>query len=301
MNKIVFKDVSKKFHDNQIFSHTNYCLREGLTFLVGKNGAGKTTFINMAVCLEPVNEGLIELFGHTVTKIDKNTKMKIGLQMQNDAFLQNVKVKEYVKLYKALYFGNEADNRESTVDMNKVREMLEIDKLMDRYAYILSGGEKKKVSLYLTIIGNKKLIILDEPTSGIDVQTKDKIVFVIMYIKECGIDVLVSSHDLEEFYSIADNILMLDLEIIYDGTKTDFERNFGYGYRVCTEKIVADSDLLVGMLFEKRYLYSREKETLEKYFPPEDIKRTTAKDFYQIALLSDKKGRDACEDVFNMA
>ena len=132
-----------------------------------------------------------------------------------------------------------------------VRGILAIDSLMDRYAYTLSGGEKKKVSLYLSILGNKKLIILDEPTAGIDVQIKDKIVFVITYLRECGVDILVSSHDLEEFYTIADNILMLDLGIVYDGAKVGFEKKYGYGYRVCTEKKVEDKNILAGSLFEK--------------------------------------------------
>lgn len=291
MSTIVFHDVSKRFRDKQIFLHENFQLKEGLTFLVGKNGAGKTTFINLSVGLEFANEGSVELFGHSLSKIDKNMKKKIGIQMQNDAFLRNVRVKEYIKLYEALYDANRIGNGEKLVNTAKVRDILEIDSLMDRYAYTLSGGEKKKVSLYLSILGNKKLIILDEPTAGIDVQIKDKIVFVITYLRECGVDILVSSHDLEEFYTIADNILMLDLGIVYDGAKVGFEEKYGYGYRVCTEKKVEDKNILVGRLFEKKYLYSRDKKTLANYFSMEEIEKTTVKDLYQIALLSKKKDR----------
>ena len=119
MSTIVFHDVSKRFRDKQIFLHENFQLKEGLTFLVGKNGAGKTTFINLSVGLEFANEGSVELFGHSLSKIDKNMKKKIGIQMQNDAFLRNVRVKEYIKLYEALYDANRIGNGEKLVDTDR--------------------------------------------------------------------------------------------------------------------------------------------------------------------------------------
>ncbi|MDY2941132.1 MAG: ABC transporter ATP-binding protein [Varibaculum sp.] len=297
VSEIFFHDVTKRFRDKEILSDANFELKNGLTFMVGKNGAGKTTFISLAVGLESVDSGTVELFGKNPQKLDKNTKKKLGLQMQNDSFLRNVKVREYIKLYEALYTSETAKSGKETgktadvtnkVDAAKVREILELDSLLNRYAYTLSGGEKKKISLYLSILGNRKLIILDEPTAGIDVQVKDKIVYVIKYLRDCGINLLVSSHDLEEFYSIADNILMLDCGIVYDGSKAVFEEKYGYGYRICADKEIADDNILVGRLFENRYLYGRDKETLAKYFPLEEVEKTTAKDLYQIALLSGK-------------
>ena len=77
------------------------------------------------------------------------------------------------------------------------------------------------MSLYLTLIGNRELIILDEPTAGIDVEVKDRIVSVIIYLRECGVNLLISSHDLEKFYGIANNILMLDRGFVFDGTNVN--------------------------------------------------------------------------------
>lgn len=296
MNQIIFYGVTKKYGDTDILLEQDFSLKDGLTFLVGKNGAGKTTLIRLSTGLEAVTAGKIDLFGKPVIQIDKSIKRRLGLQLQNDSFLRNVKVGEYIRLYEALYEGGakKQENLESNADRSvntvKIREILEIDHLLKRYAYTLSGGEKKKVSLYLTLIGNRELIILDEPTAGIDVEVKDRIVSVIIYLKECGINLLISSHDLEEFYSIADNILMLDRGFVFDGTKEIFQRKYNYPYKVCTERDIQDNGVLEGDLFEKKYLYGQNIETLLKYFDRNEIEQTTAKDLYQIALLDGRKG-----------
>lgn len=297
MNQIIFYGVTKKYGDTDILLEQDFSLKDGLTFLVGKNGAGKTTLIRLSTGLEAVTAGRIDLFGRPVTQIDKDIKRRLGLQLQNDSFLRNVRVGEYIRLYEALYEGEGGAKKQESLESNadkgvntvKIREILEIDHLFKRYAYTLSGGEKKKVSLYLTLIGNRELIILDEPTAGIDVEVKDRIVSVIIYLRECGVNLLISSHDLEEFYGIADNILMLDRGFVFDGTKEIFQRKYNYPYKVCTERNIQDSGVLEGDLFEKKYLYGRDIETLLKYFDRNKIEQTTAKDLYQIALLDGRK------------
>lgn len=289
-SKIEFHDVTKAYQQTVIFQHQDYRMRPGLTFLVGKNGAGKTTLIRLAMGLEAANSGQVLLFGAPAEKANRAVKRKVGLQLQNEAFMRCVRAGEYIQLYEALY-GSEL--REGTPRLGKVWEMLEIEPLIRRYAYTLSGGEKKRLSLYLTIVGNKELIILDEPTAGIDVEVKDRIVSVIMYLRSCGCDVMVSSHDLEEFYTVCDNVLMLNQGVVFDGLKKDFEAVYDYRYRVEAEESVGDDPRLVeGKLFERRYLYSRERETLLEYFPDRSIEKTTAKDLYQIALLDHERKGD---------
>lgn len=152
MNQIIFYGVTKKYGDTDILLEQDFSLKDGLTFLVGKNGAGKTTLIRLSTGLEAVTAGRIDLFGRPVTQIDKDIKRRLGLQLQNDSFLRNVRVGEYIRLYEALYEGEggakKQENLESNADKGvntvKIREILEIDHLFKRYAYTLSGGEKKK-------------------------------------------------------------------------------------------------------------------------------------------------------------
>ena len=82
---------------------------------------------------------------------------------------------------------------------------------------------------------------------------------------------------------------MLDRGFVFDGTKEVFQRKYNYPYKVCTELNIQDSGVLEGDLFEKKYLYGRDIETLLKYFDRNKIEQTTAKDLYQIALLDGRK------------
>lgn len=162
MNEICFRNVTKMFGKKKIIKNENFSLKDGITFLVGKNGAGKTTFIKMATGLEAVDEGKVMLFEQPVQKLKNAQKLKLGIQLQNEAFLRSVKVKEYIGLYSALY----NKGSESSINLeNDIKEILSIDELLNQYAYTLSGGEKKRLSLFLAIIGHKELIILDEPTA----------------------------------------------------------------------------------------------------------------------------------------
>lgn len=286
MNEICFRNVTKMFGKKEILTNENFSLKDGITFLVGKNGAGKTTFIKLATGLEAVNGGKVMLFEQPVQKLGNAEKLKLGLQLQNEAFLRSVKVKEYIGLYSSLY---DKGNGSAINLENDIKEILCIDELLNQYAYTLSGGEKKRLSLFLAIIGHKELVILDEPTAGIDVEVKDKIITTIQYLKKQKMNIIVSSHDLDEFYNITDSLLILNKGIIFDGSKEEFEKKYNYKFKVCTDKKIEDTDLVIGNLFERHYLYSTNEEKLTKHFPKEAIEKTNIKDLYQIALLQSER------------
>lgn len=137
----------------------------------------------------------------------------------------------------------------------------------------------------LSIIGNKQLVILDEPTAGIDVEIKDKIINVIKYLKDQHVTLLISSHDLEDFFAISDHILMVDRGIIFCGNKQAFAQKYDYRYKVYSETKIPDyKDILVCNYFSERTLYSNNKQKLLKYFSEDQITPTNIKDVYQIAL-----------------
>lgn len=286
MNEIFFQNVTKIFGKKKIISNGNFSLKDGITFLVGKNGAGKTTFIKMATGLESVDGGEVTLFEQPVQKLGNAEKIRLGLQLQNEAFLRSVKVKEYIGLYSSLY--NKGNDSTENLE-NDVKDILCIDELLNQYAYTLSGGEKKRLSLFLAIIGHKDLVILDEPTAGIDVEVKDKIITTIQYLKKQKVNIVVSSHDLDEFYNITDHLLILNKGIVFDGSKEAFEKKYNYKFKVCTDKEIHDKDVMIGNLFEKHYLYSVNEENLMKHFPKDSIEHTNIKDLYQIALLQSER------------
>ncbi|MDQ1123093.1 ATP-binding cassette domain-containing protein [Microbacterium trichothecenolyticum] len=279
-SSLIFRQVTKRFGDTTVFEGDSFELRPGLSFLVGRNGAGKSTLVRLATGIERPTAGQVLIFSDPTHLIKQETKRRFGLQLQNDAFLKSVRVGEYIELYKRLYLSGGAS---PTIDLHEIADVLDIGPLMRSYAYALSGGQKKRVSLFLTIIGRKELLVLDEPTAGIDVDVKDKIMRVIRLLQGQNVDLLVSSHDLSEFFEIADNVLVVDGGIRFNGTKTAFRERFGYPYKTVVPTAAAGVGLPSVEHEDGVSYFARTTELLGEAFPGNSILPTTPKDFYQLA------------------
>ncbi|MCU7558626.1 ATP-binding cassette domain-containing protein [Macrococcus capreoli] len=280
---ISLKDVKKKY-SKEIFDNLSIDFYEGITLLAGPNGAGKSTLLKMIVGLENIQQGNITLLGINPQKdIHKSLKKKIGVQLQNDNFLKGIKVKEYIKLFQLLYF---VETESYSID--RIKTLLNIEELYEKYAFTLSGGEKKRFSLYLSIIGNKKLIILDEPTAGIDIEVKVSILNVLKYLREMGVNIIVSSHDIEEFIDISDDILIINRGLKYQGSFNHLKNEiFINKYKV---KITNDNKYLLNKftaynLFGEDYFIVNDSDDM---FYNEEKEKLTIKDYYH--FLSSMEG-----------
>lgn len=273
-------NLDKSYQSNIIFKGEYISFYKGMTLLAGPNGAGKSTLIKLILGLIPANSGEIRLFGRDISKTGLNLHEKkvIGLQLQNDSFLKEVKVSEYIELYQRLY--GTASERYS---IEKIRDILSIDQLLGRYAFNLSGGEKKKVSLFLALIGDKNLIILDEPTAGIDVEVKVKIIEVLNYLRSKSVNIIVSSHDIEDFFKNSDYLLVINRGKIFEGVGIDFLKKFKNIFKVeysdaLSEKFSREKTNLFG----KYFLLLTEQECSKI---PETLKmELTIKDYYFLLI-----------------
>ncbi|KAF1295116.1 hypothetical protein BAU15_05005 [Enterococcus sp. JM4C] len=190
-------DVTFSLNENEIVS------------IVGHNGAGKSTLIKAIVDLVP-SEGEIR-YSFDKKDLPKN----VHVQMQTSIFEKGIKVKEIIELYIALYESNE------TVD--ELLDLFQIQKLKNGYLDKLSGGEKQKVSILLAVIGNPKLIIFDEITTGLDSVARRMIWDLLKKIKEeRKITMVLTSHFLDEVEYLADRVLVMEEgRIIKEGTVAD--------------------------------------------------------------------------------
>lgn len=154
---------------------------------------------------------------------------------------------------------------------------------MGRYAFNLSGGEKKKVSLFLALIGDKDLIILDEPTAGIDVEVKVKIIEVLNYLCSKGINIIVSSHDLEDFFENSDHLLLINRGKIFEGDEIDFLKKFKNVFKVeYSDALSKKFSREKTNLFGKYFLLLTEQECSQI---PETLKmELTVKDYYFLLI-----------------
>jgi ABC-2 type transport system ATP-binding protein len=196
-----FHHVSKQFGVHTVINDMSFALypRE-LVALLGVNGAGKTTTIHMAVGLEKPSKGTITLFGGSPS-IPKN-RSKIGMTFQTTQLPENLTVREIIELIQAHYIH--------PLTLQETAEKFGLQPLLERRAGLLSEGQKRRVALALAFIGRPELLFLDEPTVGLDVESRKKVWQVLQEYVLQGGTILLTTHYLEEAERLATRILILD-------------------------------------------------------------------------------------------
>lgn len=215
--------LSKKFDGRTAVDHISLEIREGEIFgLLGPNGAGKSTTLNMVCSLLKPTSGRIEVFGMDAKKDMKRIKRRIGYIPQDLAIHDNLKAWENVELFTSLY-GIRGRELRAAVDQS-----LEFVGLLDRrgsYAKTFSGGMKRRLNIACSIGHKPDLMIFDEPTVGVDPQSRN---FILEKIKEAnanGATVIYTSHYMEEVEAICTRIAIMDNgRIIATGTREELAR-----------------------------------------------------------------------------
>ena len=215
--------LSKKFDGRTAVDHISLEIKEGEIFgLLGPNGAGKSTTLNMVCSLLKPTSGSIEVFGMDIKKDMKQIKRRIGYIPQDLAIHGNLRAWENVELFTSLY-GIRGRELRSAVD-----ESLEFVGLLDRrgsYARTFSGGMKRRLNIACSIGHKPDLMIFDEPTVGVDPQSRN---FSLEKIKEAnanGATVIYTSHYMEEVEAICSRIAIMDNgRIIATGTREELAR-----------------------------------------------------------------------------
>lgn len=218
MNVLEINNLTKKFGDFIAVDNMSLKIVEGEIFgFLGANGAGKSTTINMISGLLRSNEGVINILGKNITKNSRFAKMNIGIVPQDLAIYEDLTAYENVRFFAGLYGlrGSELDER--------VKEALEFVGLSDKhksYPKNFSGGMKRRLNIACAIAHRPKLIIMDEPTVGIDPQSRNYILTSVRKLNEMGSTIIYTSHYMEEVEEICTRIAIVDHgQIIAEGTK----------------------------------------------------------------------------------
>lgn len=207
---ITVNQLTKTINKKPILKQVSLTVNKGeIIALVGPNGAGKTTLINCLTGLIRPTTGEINLFG--ANPLNKKNKMKLGVMQQESTTLDNVKVKELLTLFRSFY-----------LDPLSLDDLLNITGLAEHqntYTTKLSGGQKRRLTFGLSIIGRPELLFLDEPTTGMDVTSRKIFWGKINTLKEQGKTIILTTHYLEEIEKVATRILLMKQgEIVHDGT-----------------------------------------------------------------------------------
>ncbi|WP_223069389.1 ABC transporter ATP-binding protein [Paenibacillus caui] len=218
MNVLEIQGLTKKFGDFLAVDNMNLKVREGEIFgFLGANGAGKSTTINMISSLLRITKGEIRLLGKDIAKHNRFAKMNIGIVPQDLAIYEEMTAYENVHFFAGLYGLRGAELKERTF------EALEFVGLAERakeYPKNFSGGMKRRLNIACAIAHKPKLIIMDEPTVGIDPQSRNYILNSVKKLNQMGCTIIYTSHYMEEVEEICTRIAIVDHgKIIAEGTK----------------------------------------------------------------------------------
>lgn len=205
---VVLDQVSKSFGDVTAVDKVSLKIMEGEIFgLLGPNGAGKSTTINMMTGLLTVEKGRIRILGKDIQKNKKEAKANIGIVPQDIAIYEDLTSLENVKFFAGLYGLKGRELEDAAL------EALEFTGLSDRrkeFPKNFSGGMKRRLNIACAIAHKPKLIIMDEPTVGIDPQSRNHILQSVKTLNKMGSTIIYTSHYMEEVEEICSRIAIMD-------------------------------------------------------------------------------------------
>ena len=225
MNVLEIKKLSRQFGNFKAVDNINLEVKQGEIYgLLGPNGAGKSTTINMICGLLTPTNGEILILNEKITKNSKEVKKKIGIVPQDIAIYEDLTAYENVMFFGSIYGLKGKDLKE------KAMRALEFVGLADRkkdFPSKFSGGMKRRLNIACALVHEPKLVIMDEPTVGIDPQSRNHILESIKKLNKNGTTIVYTSHYMEEVEAICSKIAIIDKgRVIAEGTKEELKENF---------------------------------------------------------------------------
>ncbi|KAH8376899.1 hypothetical protein KR093_002048 [Drosophila rubida] len=231
---IIISDLCKRFQrakrETQIADHLNMTINnKEITVLLGHNGAGKTTMMNMIMGLVPKDSGKIVVCSERDVSSYRHL---IGFCPQHSVFMSYMTCQQHLEFFAQLRGATRSEARHWAEE--KLRKLNLSDKA-NEYGENLSGGMKRRLSLGIAIAGNTKIVILDEPSSGLDIESRRELWDILLTLrKEKAI--LVTTHYMEEAEVLGDTICILaNGKLQANGTPLQLKRKLGSGYRLKLE------------------------------------------------------------------
>jgi ABC-2 type transport system ATP-binding protein len=209
-NLAELNDVTLKYGRLTALNHVSFALAEGEAVAVlGPNGAGKTSAMKLLTGLARTKIGNVSLFGKNPQS--PRTRRHIGVTPQEAAYPHSLKVGEIIRFARSHY--------PAPIDAAELVAAFGLENDLNRMAMDLSGGQQRKLAVALAFCGNPKAVFLDEPTTGIDADSRQAVWHYIDGYKRAGGAIFLTTHYLEEAEFIADRIVLINQgEIIRSGT-----------------------------------------------------------------------------------
>jgi len=217
---LTIKNISKSFGDVKAVKDISFNVKDGeILGLLGPNGAGKSTTISMIATLLKPDEGVITYLGQNISKNDTSLKKDLGYVPQDIALYPTLSGLDNLKFWGNAY-GIKKEYLSQRIE--EVSNIIGITTRLKDKVETYSGGMKRRINIGCALLHKPKLLILDEPTVGIDPQSRRHILDSVKYLNELNTTVIYTSHYMEEVEFLCDRICIMDQgEIIAKGSKQE--------------------------------------------------------------------------------
>ncbi len=188
--KLAVDDVSLRVSEGEIFG------------ILGPNGAGKTTTVECAIGLRTPDSGTVRLMGFDPRTQAAEVHEIVGVQLQSGALPDQLKVREILDMYQSFY--------RQPADVGELADVLGLTDKMGSFYKTLSGGQRQRLSVALALVGNPKVAVLDEMTTGLDPQARRDAWDLIRGMRDRGVTVVLVTHFMEEAERLCDRVALID-------------------------------------------------------------------------------------------
>jgi ABC-2 type transport system ATP-binding protein len=195
--------LQKRYGDVVAVDGLSFEVRRGECYgLLGPNGAGKTTTIEILEGLLAPDGGDVEVLGHRWKTDEQQLRQRLGVQLQETQFTDKLTVEETLRLFRSFY------DRGKTVD--ELLGLVELESKRRSWVVKLSGGQKQRLSIACALAGDPDLLFLDEPTTGLDPQSRRQLWNVLARFRAAGGTVLLTTHYMDEAETLCDRVAIVD-------------------------------------------------------------------------------------------
>lgn len=200
---VVVRDLSKRYGVVEAVRGASFEVREGEIFgLLGPNGAGKTTTLECLAGLREADAGVLEVCGIDARKDPREARQRIGVALQSTALQDKITPREALTLFGSFY--------RAYAEPAALIERFALSEKADAAFDTLSGGQRQRLALALAFVNKPQLVLLDEPTTGLDPQARRELHAEILQMKRDGYTVLLTTHYLAEAEQLCDRIAIID-------------------------------------------------------------------------------------------
>ncbi|MBT9251321.1 ABC transporter ATP-binding protein [Bacillus halotolerans] len=220
------ENIKKAYGKKTIVKGISFSLKKGESFgLLGPNGAGKSTTISLISGLVPLDGGEITVGGYAIGKDTNKAKQKIGIVPQEIALYPTLAAQENLVFWGKMYGLTHGEAKKRSAE---VLEYVGLTERAKEKIETFSGGMKRRINIGAALMHKPELLIMDEPTVGIDPQSRNHILETVKQLNETGMTVIYTSHYMEEVEYLCDRIGIIDQgEMIAIGTKNDLCSRLG--------------------------------------------------------------------------